>query len=360
MNSESNLATSGDFQSEHLFLLMGENPLPNLVAILALLKPSGIPYLIHTQRTKTQAVNLADSLAQLKTYQCAQLLDLGENQAEAFVVRQLIQTHGQALTGKVGLNYTGGTKAMAVHAYRALAELYADAIFSYLDAMTQEMVIDNDVEPSHRFKPRVKIPLEAIIRLHGWQWRQDKPPLFKPVQPLAAQEFAQIYESNRSAGTWRRWCFNHLGRAKTNKGNWLCEDELENLEIIDLRELPPKFKQLLHTYFNATDTHLPLAQSSYTGFTSRADVCAWLDGVWLEHYTLSQVQMISRDCQIHNSGLSFHIQKFSTIQDENARERFELDILFMHFHQLFAISCTTSADRKCLTSIKMSVERQLF
>lgn len=46
----------------HLFLLMGENPLPNAVTARALLKPGGVPYLVCTTHSQPQAESLASEL----------------------------------------------------------------------------------------------------------------------------------------------------------------------------------------------------------------------------------------------------------------------------------------------------------
>lgn len=143
------------YQIDHLFLLMGENALPNCVAALTLLKPNGTAYLIHTTFTRTQASRLIDVLSDRADLKPAKLIDLGEAQAEASVIRGQIQQSAANLTGTVGMNYTGGTKPMSVHAYRVIAELHPDAIFSYLDSNTLEMMIDNERAAS----PRLKVPL---------------------------------------------------------------------------------------------------------------------------------------------------------------------------------------------------------
>src|SRR5207253_8124395 len=87
---------------------------------------------------------------------------------------------------RVGLNYTGGTKVMSVHAYRALEKWSnasnKDAIFSYLDARSLHM----------RFEPvrslpaisfyvgrEVEISIEGLLELHDWEL--EKPLTKEPV-----------------------------------------------------------------------------------------------------------------------------------------------------------------------------------
>jgi len=47
----------------------------------------------------------------------------------------------------VGLNYTGGTKAMSVHAYHVLRQAFPRGCFSYLDAASLKMVINREGMP---------------------------------------------------------------------------------------------------------------------------------------------------------------------------------------------------------------------
>lgn len=48
-----------NYVSDHLFLLVGANPLPNLVAAKLLFKPGGQLYLVHSSATQPVAERLA-------------------------------------------------------------------------------------------------------------------------------------------------------------------------------------------------------------------------------------------------------------------------------------------------------------
>ncbi len=80
------------YQVGHLFLLMGENPLPNAVAALTLLQPGATSYLVHTSHTQIQAERLADVLQDIPALKPARVINLGHHQAEPSVIRQRIQT----------------------------------------------------------------------------------------------------------------------------------------------------------------------------------------------------------------------------------------------------------------------------
>ena len=51
-----------DHKTKHLFLLIGENPLPNYVATMKLLDKGGTAYLVHTNQTVSQQERLKIAL----------------------------------------------------------------------------------------------------------------------------------------------------------------------------------------------------------------------------------------------------------------------------------------------------------
>lgn len=332
------------YQVDHLFLLIGGNALPNCVAALGLLKPSGAAYLIHTQFSKTQADRIADILHDRPDLKPAQLIDLGDAQADAFAIRQQVQPIAQALTGRIGLNYTGGTKAMAVHAYRVIADLHPTAVFSYLDSNTLEMMIDDDFAPSPRYKIPLKLSFEQLFRLHGLQWRQACPPLKAPVHAIAATQLARLYQTPNLGRAWRNWCNQELRqKCQTAYDRWDDECRLAQLPPLSLQGLPFPLQQVLQQHFGAASQKLSL-KTTQPKFPTINRLCEWLDGIWLEDYVLQQVQQIQTEIDLHECRMSFRMQDPS---DRNARfDKFEFDVAFMRHYQLFALSCTTSESRK--------------
>jgi hypothetical protein len=331
-------------QVDHLFLLIGGNPLPNCVAAFGLLKPNGTAYLIHTRFSKTQAVRLAKVLRDRSDLKPARLVDLGEAQAEAFAIRQQVSSLSQTLTGKIGLNYTGGTKAMSVHVYRVIAALHPTAIFSYLDSNTLEMMIDDDQSPSRRYKIPLKLSFEQLFRLHGLQWRQDCPPLKAPIQAIAATQLAKLWTIPDLSRAWRRWCNQELRqKCQTAYDRWHEEWHLAQLPPLSLSGMPSTLKQVLQQHFGAETQQFSL-QTAQLKFLTITGLCEWLDGTWLEDYVLQQVQQIQMEIDVHECRMSFRMQDPTEI---NTRfDKFEFDVAFIRHYQLFALSCTTSESRK--------------
>jgi hypothetical protein len=121
-----NTSEFDDYKVDHLFLLIGENPLPNYVAAKTLLANGGKPYLVFTEHTQKPAERLKDIL----DLSDKQMWSLDNNESNAAEIKKKIreivkiiqEDSDNAQKNKFGLNYTGGTKAMAVHAYQALLQ----------------------------------------------------------------------------------------------------------------------------------------------------------------------------------------------------------------------------------------------
>ena len=111
-------------QTDHLFLLVGGNPLPNYVAARLLAKDDGVVYLLHTQAS-TGTFEIADRLAKILRQDCPRLKGVQLHQiheTDGFVIAEGVEKIAAKIPANqsVGLNYTGGTKPMTWHAARAL------------------------------------------------------------------------------------------------------------------------------------------------------------------------------------------------------------------------------------------------
>ncbi|OIP68752.1 MAG: hypothetical protein AUK48_15325 [Oscillatoriales cyanobacterium CG2_30_44_21] len=335
--------TIRDYQTENLFLLMGGNPLPNYIAAISLLAPKGNALLLHTSQTKLQAERLQSVLSKYQSFTTALLIDIGNLQSDSYAIYQAMQQVANSLKTSVGLNYTGGNKAMAVHAYRAITDVHPHAVCSYLDANTLEMYFDSNEQHSNHLKVLPKLSLAELFELHGLIWRS--PPLDAPILPELATQFANYFQSFESAKEWRLWCNQELN-VKTKEYRqqfWLEEVDLANLAPLSLQKLSRGWRKILEN-IGATQNRLSLKSSFQYGFHSCTILCEWLDGIWLEHYVLDQVQQIATKLDIQECKMSFRIDEQSS---QNRRwEKFEFDVAFVRNYQLFAISCTTSGDRK--------------
>ena len=348
-----------DYKADHLFLLIGENPLPNYVAARLLLnEQGGTPYLVHTTDTEEQAKRLATILGnELPSFKAAQLVSLNDYESDAHYIRKTIRHHLKTIKGKLGLNYTGGTKAMAVHAYQELfSKERPDTIFSYLDPRKLEMCIDqeDDERIRRKVKPEVlPVELGKVFQIHGWAWLEKSKPIYQPELPEAAQALAKAHSDEELIKLWRTWCnkvLREAARKPNDKNKWLKENQLKGVsdlslkvqvedESVDLSKISD-FKEVLNQ-LGIKGASLSLRIVQEQGLKSLESTCKWLDGEWLEHYVLQQVQKNSQEWSINDSATSFWIRDPSSPKDT----KFQFDVAFMRGYQLFAISCTT-IDRK--------------
>ncbi|QIZ72197.1 Card1-like endonuclease domain-containing protein [Oxynema aestuarii] len=346
------------YKVQHLLLLVGENPLPNYVAALTLLKDGGTVYLVFTEHTKTQKICLLKQLREQKEVNIdkkIEPIDLAKYESDSYQIREKIQKRIKSVAGSIGLHYTGGTKAMAVHAYRAVQELQPDAFFSYLDSRTLEMCIDRPNNSPIREKVSLKISFTKLFGLHNLKWQDDRPPSADPTLPEAAAKFAEFYQNKDLAKAWRDWCNNKLRRQmkyydQRNNHVWKPEDELKAQPTIEVQSLPTEIKNLLRQHLDASTDVLNISVTQKKGFNDLTHVCAWLDGVWLEDYVLQQVKQLPSQYGIKKAGMSFHIDD----RENHSKKypKFEFDVAFMLGYQLFAISCTTS-DKPSLCKQKL-------
>lgn len=342
-------------QVDHLFLLVGENPLPNYVAARTLLRQGGKAYLVFTNQTKPQKERLKIALKH-KGFSIEEVaLDkqaTDSNKSNPHRIYTKVKEDAAKVPSneRIGLHYTGGTNPMAIHAYRAITDLQrTDTVYSYLDAKTLEIFIDHPNSDSTHTGVQLTVSLEELFKLHKYEWQQDKKPLPEPILPEAAAEFVRLYQDEEIAKTWRTWSnthrsnnFGELKKAKNvEKGQWKSEDELSGLSF-SLTGVHSEIIKVLRQKLDASESQLSLNATKAKGFNSCQQVCEWLGGIWLEHYVLQQVKEITNDLQLGESKMSFVIKKSQTWEGGV----FEFDVAFMRSYQLFAISCTTSKDPK--------------
>lgn len=151
------------YRADVLFLLIGRNPLPNYVAAQHLVKPDGKIYLVHTEGKH----GTGETAESLRRYIGAKRCELvGVPPLEPDVIYRKIHNLMPANAARIGLNYTGGTKIMAIQAYRALQD--RRTVYSYLDADTLQLVFEGDHTPVDAMANNLAISFYELLEIHGW------------------------------------------------------------------------------------------------------------------------------------------------------------------------------------------------
>ncbi|MGB6166256.1 MAG: hypothetical protein WBF52_01605 [Geitlerinemataceae cyanobacterium] len=342
-----------DFDShrvDNLFLLVGENPLPNYVAARLLLKKGGTPYLVYTTDTEKQADRLQTRLSnESMGLNSAQRVPLNDYEADAYHIKKAVCDRLETIeNGTIGLNYTGGTKAMAVHAYRAVfSKDDPEIVFSYLDPRRLEMCIDREHQErvSIKVQPEtLPVQLQDIFQIHGLELTNE--PAREAKLPELALVLAGIFQDKRKESQWFDWYHNIFCTEARNKkkdeswGNWKSDSKLKLLSIY-LENLPLEvieyFKQ--QEWVTPNDKLSLQTVQQKEGFSKVEYFCKYLDGLWLEHYVLQQVESIAAKHFINDYGINFEVSLSDT------SDGFEFDVAFTRGYQLFALSVSTTSKR---------------
>ncbi|MGH9890646.1 MAG: hypothetical protein ACREA0_01405 [bacterium] len=365
-------------QVDHLLLLVGSNPLPNAVAARLLAKQDTYIHLVGSQGLHDVTKRLRCWLENNK-YKNVSLT----GEVDEYDPRSIFCAVSAALAtiqdGVVGLNYTGGTKAMAVHAYRAVLDWWqprqskgcARPIFTYLDPHGPAMVRDpEDPKGGGTLEkrevlllPHSKMTLkDDVLTLHGWQYNG---PTTEPILPKSAHKLADVY-ANGNGDAWETWIVDELRyRAKRERGKKRSEDRFrcpnarEGIEACYQRPFwkpnnqlkpiklvwpsDPKLSEVVKTLGEELALeNMPCftlgAGKITTLFNEVQDFCKWLEGRWLESLALKAFQDNASCLSLHDCAMNLN----PTLKDKPATH-FELDAVAIRGYRLFACSC--SADQ---------------
>lgn len=288
-----------NFKVEHLFLLIGRNPLPNYVAAKLLnskQNKSGQPvkttlYLLYSEdddmRGLSGTAGYADNLKSVlgETEYEYKYVPIEPSEPDTIVAGINKYLPGIPSNSSVGLHYTGGTKAMSVHAYNTFIRSQRKVTYSYLDPRNLALSIDADIPGGES----ISFPLALTER-------PEESFLFK-ASGISLDQLLSLHDLKK------------LQR----------KDDNPHREVAD-----PAFTKAMsdsiEDYIN----------------TSR------LSGRLFEDFVLSQVLEIRSDCHIHEDdcGSSLEI----AMPDKTNEQFFEVDVVAIRGYQLFAISCTLDVD----------------
>ncbi|MCB0197230.1 MAG: hypothetical protein KDJ65_35110 [Anaerolineae bacterium] len=332
---------------ETLLLIVGSNPLPNYVAASLLLKENGRVFLIHTPDTLGTAKRLQQVLCEINGVKDVKRVPIKSSSSNVIIQDGIAATIASILgQGQVGLNYTGGTKAMAVHIYRMLEQIAVreslQPVFSYLDPGELRIIFDghgNATTTSYPVAEEIQVPLEVLLKLHNIDLVKNAP-LRTPYLLKTAHSLANLHSTTEGIKSWRQWCQTELRRSSEDK--FKPAGELKKVILPDDGDLAT-VTTTLRQEIGCTQQPLTLADvipfSPWQGKKQRdavEDLARWLFGQWLEHFAYNEIQKIAVTHKLHPSGMGIGLDT----DREKSPYDFEVDVAAIYGYQLFGLSCT--------------------
>jgi hypothetical protein len=337
---------------DHLILLIGTNPLPNFVVAEHFLEiNSNLKdiYLVYSEEkgnqrgTSAEAINLHKLLSERHTSIQLHEIPLSDVSNASEICRDIRDRLIEKLPPKCGVhvNYTGGTKAMSIHIYRAIeqeSKRIMEKSFSYLDAR-HFCIIDDENNVTKDLRQEVCLEFKELITLHGFHRKEEKDRGHDFSQVLAV--FCRLIEEGRLHEyfkIYKRDVFlkkdkEHLIEAKSHISDELRDFKAKGAFLAVVSALPDAYR-LFDKKGNFTE--LPT-------ISQLKSAVKFLDGTWLEEYVYQSLKKAFK-------GSNISIDKNWKIKKSGWTADFELDVVLMNGYQLIGISCTTSGQKSICKS----------
>jgi hypothetical protein len=275
--------------------------------------------------------------------------------AVSSVLEKLLEPYRTA-PQQVGLFYTGGTKSMAVHAYRAIEKAITNPnrrIFSYLHPTRHVLLFDpnqpgrrTDEFPLHGL---IRLPLAKLCAMQGMPWRApdvDYRTLdaagdalrgmhcFDPSTDHAYEDVSQAIKA------WKNWV--EKGPARGGDPTLDFADQGNAKLDAVLAALRAALK------LNSGSTTVTLGAAAEAIGIAPQKLRDWFGSTWIETTVARTLQELADegDITLHDVTHSFHaFRKEQPNEPEWRDSRFEADVVAISGYQLFYITCTTSTKK---------------
>lgn len=273
------------------------------------------------------------------------------------------------------LNYTGGTKAMAVHVYRSL-EKYLNkdqknnrCTFSYLNAR-EHLILDDDAGcVGNDLRKQIKVSLEDLKVLHGYKRiiKEDK-----VTYESVIEKFSELIKENKLElfFDWKNgknekkvkngnnekkgmgdYIKLYLNAKKEDYSDFQKKRIALNTEIEMMENTDKEIMNLLRSFRTddfLLDDHGQLWNPTLEELLGQRErriqkpTEKFLNGKWLERYVET---VINKNYKDDLKSCSSTMESNMRIYNENDKD-FEIDILIIYGYQICCISLTTTVKEK--------------
>lgn len=345
------------YQTDALFLLVGTNPLPNFVAACLLTRPDSTVWLLHShdpddgpRGTKRSAEALELALIKRLPGITVRLEAIPSSNNVGIEERVGEILNRNRLEKDIGLNYTGGTKVMAVYVHRAMEEelkkRHERPVFSYLDPRRLALRFDGHgttiqtvvpVIQNPLLRTQVEINLDELAALHGYErdtsagegWADAD---VTPGLSELCSVLAETHASDAGFKQYREWLF-QLSRKKVEK--------LPDQETFpQLESLRNALDELCGGSGQATPNIVAAKLRPHDKQARLISCVKWFFGVWLEEY--GTISLLSVAAKFGLKSRDKNLEYRSSWEDSNISE---IDAAAMLGYQLFGISCIASQQK---------------
>lgn len=325
------------FRSDYIFLLVGDNPLPLYVSGLLLAKDGCKIYLLHSDGAEgtPSTKPFADLLARSLTLERPDITFFyyGLNEGNSFriqaEIKRILSDLNLPRHSCVGLNYTGGTKPMAIQSHNVLAEHFPNVVFSYLDAHRLAIQFEGESSPIPVARA-VAISLKDLARLHGYQVDNINQ---TPRHEKFAKALAEVHNTDDGIKQWQAWY-----ASLSNSGG-------TTPQLPDINSYPAL--QPIITAFNkignGETTTEKIAEA--LGFEKIVSASKWFISEWLEDLVLAAIIENKQEFEIKHYANSLEPVPQRSPQGTKP-VKFELDAAAMIGYQLYVFSCIVSSPGK--------------
>jgi hypothetical protein len=350
----------------HLILTVGTNPLPVYVAAFQLIKKfmgdgreiHGLTLIIsdETERYKEPfQQKIQKEYPKIKVTAPWRVGNAGNPKEILQTVQGNLATYNNC---EIHLHYTGGTKALAVHAWEAVKSL-KPVSSSYLDprnGASGPCIIDNS---DHLLvadcRQGIHLDIEQLLGFHAYRLKKTlpDPPPPPPEWGVALFDTLAVHVHWSAYNQW----YENVWRKKAPKGYCPAPDPPIPCwpsvcgsvnQMLESKTNPAKFD--VDGNFSTTDCN-----SDETKYAVDK-VAELIFGKFLEFAVFYKVQSVLKEIAKDNSKRNiFHL--YHSIEprrddvEEDYQKNFELDVVGVLGYQLVVISCTTQ-DKEGIIKLK--------
>lgn len=351
-----------------LLLLVGTNPLPAYVVACYFLQHEEVNkvWLLYSEAgpqqvsTRQQALQISQCLKERFGGQVLlhPIRDIRTAPSIQEDMRLLMPSLGQKTP--VYFNYSGGTKPMALHAYRMLEQWVPNQVsFSYLDGRRFQLVHDVSGLPMHDrpLRELVQLSFKELIALHQFELYTPYQRFVDPVFHHALKQLQVLVNAGHLKAFWGTHP-DYIGWSQIRNPMMQLTAGVNDINRVKyqkiLRRNVRKYGDNVRECLNAWKPSLPfqavVGSFPSTFFTADFSFEDWpveqqvlfynlirfLDGQWLEMYTLQTLIQALLELGLKTEscmGLELRKPHWETY--------FEIDIAALIGYQLLGISCTT-------------------